>query len=105
MCYSFSLSISPAPQQEEQTESLFFDQFPDTLEFCNQLKGSLLILADFNIHFDRADSSATVRMNDLLRMFDLDKAVREPTHSHGHILDWITHRQSDDLLQSTTVLT
>ena len=82
---------------------MFFDQFPDMLEFCNQLKGSLLILGDFNIHFDRADSPATVRMNDLLQMFDLDQAVHQPTHSHGHIHDWIIHRQSDNLLQSTIV--
>ena len=70
---------------------MFFDQFLDMLEFCNQLKGGLLILSDFNIHSDRADSPATVRMNDLLQIFDLDQAVRQPTHSHGHILDWITH--------------
>jgi len=42
-------------------------------------------------------------MNDLLQMFDLDQAVHQPTHSHGHIHDWIIHRQSDNLLQSTTV--
>ena len=71
------------------------------LELCNQLKESLFILGDFNVHFDRA---ATVRMNELLQMFDLDQAVRRPTHSpghipfligsyisHGHILDWIVH--------------
>jgi len=60
---------------------MFFDQFLDMLEFCNQLKGGLLILSDFNIHSDRADSPATVRMNDLLRMFDLDQAVRVSLHS------------------------
>ena len=82
---------------------MFSDQFPDMLELCNQLKVSLLILGDFNIHFDRADSPATVRMYDLLQMFDLDQAVHQPTHSHGHILDWIIHHQSDDLLQLTIV--
>ena len=39
---------------------MFFDQFPDMLEFCSQLKGSFLILGDFNIHFNRADSPATI---------------------------------------------
>ena len=70
------------------------------LELCSQFKESLFILGDFNIHFDRA---ATVRKNDLLQIFDLDQAVRQPTHSHGHILNWIIHRQTDGLLQSTTV--
>ena len=54
------------------------------LELCSHLRESLFILGDFNIHFDRA---ATVRMNILLQMFDLDQAVRQPTHSHGHTLD------------------
>ena len=95
----------PPSKKNRLTESMFFDQIPDMLEFCNQLKGNLLILGDFNIHFDRAESPATVRMNDLLRTFDLDQAVREPTHSHGHILDWIIHRQSDDLSNQPLFLT
>ena len=56
----------PPSKKNRLTESMFFDQFPDMLEFCNQLNGSLLILGDINIHFDRADSPVTVRMNDLL---------------------------------------
>lgn len=56
----------PQNKNSRLTESMFFDQFPDLLEFCNRVKGSLLILGDLNIHFDQKDSPATIKMNDLL---------------------------------------
>ena len=42
--FIFSVCIPPTSKTNRLTESLFFDQLPDMLEFCTQLKESLLVI-------------------------------------------------------------
>lgn len=58
----------------------------------------LLISRDFNIHVDVPTDADGVRFRDLLDSVGLLQHVKQPTHFHGHTLDLLTTRQSDDII-------
>ena len=82
---------------------MFVDQFPDFLEYANSLPGSLIIMGDFNVHFDVPSHALTSKVLDIINLFSLSQSVSEPTHVCGHIVDWVVYREGDCLLRSTTV--
>ena len=41
---------------------------------------------------------------DLLKIFNFAQSLNLPTHTHGHILDWIIYRPDDKILVSSSVL-
>jgi hypothetical protein len=82
---------------------MFMEQFSDLLEFVNPLGGKLVIIGDFNYHFDLPTSPATTKVMDLLYMFSLSQVIDTPTHTHGHILDWVIVRSDSDYLTSAVV--
>ena len=43
------------------------------------------------------DSSTSLMPSVLLKLSP------PPTHKHGHVLDWVLHREDDDILQSTAI--
>ena len=57
----FCLYRSPPSHQNKFTDSLFLDQFSDLLDRCNFLRGSLIILGDFSVHYDCPQNSITAR--------------------------------------------
>ena len=73
------------------------------MEFVNALPGSILVVGDFNLHFNRLDICHTKKVLELLDSFGLQKSVNEPTHRKGNIGDWVVFRESDSLLKSATV--
>ena len=87
------------------SDKMFFDdsEFPDFLDFFNNLPGSALILGDVNFHFDDKSKTYVSKMIDLLDSFSLSQSVDQTTHKKGHIIDWIIHRPLDNLLRSTQV--
>ena len=94
----------PRKSKNNLTDTDFHDEFHDFLSFCNQnVNGKLLILGDFNIHFDEPRNPNTKKMIDLLNIFDLVQSVNFPTQKSGHILDWILSRQTDNILSSTVI--
>ena len=49
-CLQLFCLYRPHPNKKNQlTDSLFFQEFPNLLEHCNSMKGSLLVAGDFNI--------------------------------------------------------
>ena len=99
----FCLYRPPPSKKNKLTDSLFVEEFPDFLEYANSLKGSLLIVGDFNFHFDNPTQLYTAKILDIICSFDLCQSVSEPTHARGHIVDWVVYREEDALLKSTTV--
>ena len=81
--------------------TLFFQEFPDLLEHCNTVKGSILVVGDFNIYVDVPTDPLAVRLSALLDDFGLEQAVTFPTNQRGHTFDLVLHRHDDDVLQST----
>ncbi|XP_070212567.1 uncharacterized protein [Littorina saxatilis] len=93
----------PPSKKNKFTDAKFLEQLPDFLEYANNLPGSLLIVGDFNYHFDTPSHFYTSKVLDVLNMFDLCQSVSEPTHVRGHIVDWVVFREEDGLVKSTSV--
>ena len=73
--------------KNKPTDSLYDEQFFALLEYSNTLKGRLLIVGDFNFHFDAPSNTYTAGLIDLLDAFNLAQTVTTPTHKNGHVLD------------------
>ena len=82
---------------------MFHDEFPDLLDFCNNLSGNCIILEDVNVHCDSPNSPYTAKLLNSLDMFHFSQAVNEPTHERDHTLDWVMFRPEDNVLCSTSV--
>ena len=63
----------------------------------------MLIVGDFNFHFDCLTNPNTVRIMDTQQTFRFSQAVSVPTHRCAHTLDIVVHREEDSLLHSVSV--
>ena len=71
-----------------------FGEFFDSVATNN---GHLLILGDFNIHWDCPEKSDTIHLSDTLA--NLIQHVKEPTHEAGHTIDLAISREGDDFVK------
>ena len=86
------------------TDNDFHDEFPELLNLCNEISNSdLLIVGDFNYHFDNSSDRNTQKMKDLFEMYGLKQSVIGPTQKSGHTLDWIISRPSENILRKTYI--
>ena len=99
----FCLYRPPPSKGNKLTDSVFLNEFPGFLEHCNLLRGKLTIPGDFNIHFDSPSNSITLETLEILSTFNGVQAVKESTHIHEHILDWVLYREDEPILRSCTV--
>ena len=97
--------VFTAHRQTKRTHSpipcFFNNQFPEFLEYCDILSGKVLIMGDFNIHFETLNDHNSRKMHDISEIFSLSQSVTEPSHKHGHLLDLVFHRHNECLLRST----
>ena len=68
------------------------------LEYCNTLSGKVLIMGDFNIHFETLNNHNSRKTHDIS---EYSVSVCQSTHKHGHLLDLVFHRHKECLLRST----
>ena len=94
----------PPSRKNGLTIAKFTEEFSKLLETTNQSKGRLVILGDFNIHFDKPDNPDTKHMLKLLDLHNLRQHVAYPTQKAGHILDWVLSRNTEDCVTGTRVL-
>ena len=76
---------------------MFFDQFSDFLEHSDSLPGKILLMGDFNFHFENVENNNSRKMHNIICMFNLTQSVSEPTHNQGHLLDLVFSKQSDNI--------
>ena len=77
----------PPSRKNKLTDAMFHDEFPDLLDFCNNLSGNCIILGDMNVHFDSPNNPCTAKLLNSLNMFNSVKAVNQPKLERGHTLD------------------
>ena len=77
----YRLQEVPFKQFLEDLDDLINDHFNNT--------HSLILLGDFNVHFDNAESRDTVLLSDLTSSFGLSQLISSPTHKLGHTLDLV----------------
>ena len=94
----------PVPSKKNKlTPSMFINELPDFLEFVNNLPGTLLLIGDFNFHFNKPTVGYVPEVLEILDTFQLQQSVNQITNKQGNIVDWVVYRDGDHLLQSTTV--
>ena len=65
--------------------------------------GDLLIVGDFNLHYEQDNAVGVSGLKDLLAENNLQQHVQQPTHRMGHTLDLVITRMSDSNITSMDV--
>ncbi|KAL8616090.1 hypothetical protein ACOMHN_064640 [Nucella lapillus] len=92
----------PPSKRNKLTDAMFLDELPVFLEYCNNLSGDLVLMGDFNVHYEVLASATTTRFRDTLEMFGMTQWVTEPTHLNSkHTIDLVITRDSDQLVASS----
>lgn len=99
-----SLIVIYRPPSREQSVTSFLQEFSRLLEVTNLWCGHLMICGDLNIHVDNVQDADAKSLLDLLESTGLQQKVFEPAHTHGHTLDLLLVRESDDSIKDVTVL-
>jgi exonuclease III len=81
----------------------FVQEFNDLLEKCSTEMGKLLIVSDFNVHWDNINDNESKKLHKLLDSYNLKQHIDESTHTKGHIIDWVISRTEDELVKKCTV--
>jgi len=91
----------PYSDEHKVSANVFFTEFSTYLESILLSKEQLLITGDLNIHIDAVDDPDSLKLLDLLESVGLRPHVSQPTHVHGHTLDLIITRWSDQIIQDS----
>ena len=76
-------------RKQEISMKIFLEEFAHfLLSFCSSTTDEIVILGDFNVHFESEDKNST-DLADLLHQYGLSQTVKEPTRISGHTLDLI----------------
>ena len=73
----------------------FFEHFQSFLEDIHPTTENLAIIGDFNLHLDTTCSNSKT-FHSLINSFDLILKVNLPTHIHGHTLDQVLTKSSNE---------
>ena len=94
--------VPPSTKNKIQ-KSLFIKEFADLMEQAATWPGQLVILGDFNIHWDHDTDTEKKELHDLLESFGINQHVEGPTHTKGHTLDLVMSRADEDTVSSCTI--
>lgn len=93
----------PPSTKNKLKKSLFLEEFSNFLEHTCLLNGKLLVVGDFNIHWDNEADAERKMFTQLLQSFDLQQHVSDTTHIKGHTIDMVISRSSDDIISECRV--
>ena len=95
---TFIVYRPPYSEDYPITAGVFFHEFAEYLESVVMSSDKLLITGDFNFHMDEPTDPNNIHFRDLLDAMGLVQHMKQPTHIHGHTIDLIITRQSDDFV-------
>ena len=93
----FCLYRPPPNRRNNLTDSMFTEQLPDLLDYVINLPVFGCLVGDMDIHFDNPLQSQTKHTLTTLSLHSHVHVINKPTHSCGHIIDWVIIRPSDDI--------
>ena len=105
-CVHIVLIYRPPPSKRNKLKpGDFLHEFSLLLEDIVTSPGHLLVLGDFNIHWDQTNDPERMKFCNLLSTFELKQHVSGSsfTHQAGHTIDLVLTKRDDDILQSATV--
>ena len=83
----------------------FCEEFSDYLEKMSCASGNVLIVGDFNIDFMDSSAYEYNKFINILDTFDFIQHIDMPTHSSGHLLDYIITRKDNSFYPTSLFLT
>ena len=99
----FCLYRPPPNRRNNLTDSMYTDQLPDLHYYVSNIPGFVFLVDDMNIHFDNPLQSQTKQTLTTHSLHSLVQVINNPTHTCGHIIDWIIVRPDDDIHIKSTV--
>ena len=93
----------PPNRRNNLTDSMLTEQLPDLLDYVSNLPVFVCLVGDMNIHIDNPLQSLTKQTLTTLSLCNLVNVIDGPTHSCGHIIDWVIVRPDDDIHRKSTV--
>ena len=88
----------PPSSKNKLKRAQFIAEFSDLLEYLAPLTGKLVIVGDFNVHWDDKSNAETKQSVDTLHSFGFTQHVTGPIHLRGHTLDLVLTRSADSLI-------
>jgi endonuclease/exonuclease/phosphatase family metal-dependent hydrolase len=73
----------------DRSQSSFYDEFANLLVHHACSPAKVLILGDFNIHWDVPDDPDTRKLKSVLQEAAFHQHVTWPTHIAGHTIDFV----------------
>ena len=92
----------PFSGKNKSTMTTFLTEFGTFLEDVLTRSGRLLMLGDFNFHWE-TESLDTLKFADLISSMGLKQHVQGPTHDRGHTLDLVITRLECNIVSSVTI--
>ena len=93
----------PPSQKNGLKKTLFLDEFITLLDDILLTNDKIVLLGDFNIHFDETNDHESKCFKKILETFDLIQHVQGPTHRCGHTLDLMITRKNDNILSDCCI--
>ena len=94
----------PPSTVNKLTVPKFLEEIEILIDRVNLLPGKLILLGDFNVHYDIPEKSDFKRFSTILDSVGMVQHVTEPTHRSNHILDLVITRQEDAIVNSAIEL-
>ena len=93
----------PPSKRNKSTVGLFMTEFQDFLEHHTVKSQNILIVGDFNFHYEDPSNDDACRFRVILSNHALCQQVSGSTHMAGHILDLIITQSVDNIVSNTVV--
>ena len=90
----------PPSKRNKSTVGLFLSEFQDFLQHHVIKSRNILIVGDFNFHYEDLFNADASRFCDIHSLCQHESG---PTHMDGHTLDLVIAKSTDNLLSITTV--
>ena len=89
---------TPPSRKNKLSNQLFFQEFPEFLTQFASSHSDLVLIGDFNFHYDDCADTQVNRLKTMLTDHGLTQLVDVPTHRCGHTLDWAVVRSDASCL-------
>ena len=84
-------------------KSQFIDDLADYLELAANLPGRLLLVGNFNVHWDWKDDHECKQLMTVLDSYNVIQHVSGPTHKATHTVDLVISRAEENLVTSCDI--
>ena len=103
--FTFLCVYRPPPSNKNfSSHKEFVDKMETLIDEYMSRHDRLVILGDFNLHFDNPKDTYVKRFISILDNHGLTQLVKEKTHKCGHILDWVVSSQSEPCVISNLLV-